>query len=161
LAAIIADPGQLDVGGKVLGPLAKMGLSPDAAAKLPHLGQGDEQRLMQVIDGNRELHWKVVQRGFWTNGAPDLTAWLVEMATWKLDDDLVAEIRCPTLVTAAESDPASSDARALYAALTCPKDFIPFYDADGAGMHCEMLNRSMANRTILDWLDDTLAGARR
>ena len=31
-----------------------------------------------------------------------------------------------------------------------------FGNADGAGMHCEALNRSMANRQILDWLDDTL-----
>jgi alpha-beta hydrolase superfamily lysophospholipase len=161
LAAIVADPGQLDVGGKTAGPLEKMGLSAQAAARLPHLDRGDEQLLMRAIAGNRALHWKIVQRGFWTNGAPDLAAWLAEMATWKLDADLVAEIRCPTLVTAAESDPASSNARDLYQALTCPKDFIQFSDADGAGMHCEMLNRSMANRQILDWLDDTLAAARR
>ena len=83
------------------------------------------------------------------------------MVNWKLDDELVAEIRCPTLVTAAESDPASSNARHLYEALTCPKHFIQFSDADGAGMHCEMLNRSLANRQILDWLDETLAAARR
>jgi hypothetical protein len=31
-----------------------------------------------------------------------------------------------------------------------------FTDAEGAGMHCEVLNRSLANRRILDWLDDTL-----
>jgi hypothetical protein len=33
---------------------------------------------------------------------------------------------------------------------------IRVHDGDGAGDHCEMLNRSMANRQILDWLDDTL-----
>jgi hypothetical protein len=27
-------------------------------------------------------------------------------------------------------------------------------------MHCEILNRSMANRRILDWVDDTLATVR-
>ena len=161
LAAIIADPGQLDVGGKFAEPMQKMGLSTAAAAKLPHLEPGDEQLLMQAIDGDRSLHWKIVQRGFWTNAAADLAAWLAEMVNWKLDDDLVAKIRCPTLVTAAESDSASSNARDLYAALTCPKHFIWFSDADGAGMHCEMLNRSLANRQMLDWLDDTLAAARR
>jgi hypothetical protein len=65
-------------------------------------------------------------------------------------------VRCPTLITSAESDPASSNARELYEALRCPKGFLSFLDADGAGMHCEMQNRSMANRQILDWLDDTL-----
>ena len=27
-------------------------------------------------------------------------------------------------------------------------------------MHCEIMNRSMANRRILDWLDDTLGAVR-
>ena len=52
---------------------------------------------------------------------------------------------------------ASSNAKDLYDALQCPKTLVEFSDADGAGMHCEMLNRSMANRTTLDWLDATLA----
>jgi hypothetical protein len=74
---------------------------------------------------------------------------------WKLTPETVAEIRCPTLVTAAQ-DLASSNARELYDALRCPKTFLQFTDADGAGAHCEMTNRSMANRQILDWLDETL-----
>src|SRR5688572_13774923 len=78
------------------------------------------------------------------------------MAKWKLDADVVAEIRCPTLITAAESDLASSNAKELFDALTCPKSFIHFSDDEGAGDHCEIFNRSMANRKILDWLDDTL-----
>ena len=62
------------------------------------------------------------------------------------------------LVTAAESDMASSNAKDLYDALQCPKQFVQFTNADGAGDHCEILNRSLANRVILDWLDDTLPG---
>lgn len=100
--------------------------------------------------------WKIVQRGFWTNGAPDLPSFLAEMAKWKLEPDEVAAIRCPTLVTSAESDPVASNAKDLYDALTCPKTFIQFSDADGAGMHCETLNRSMANRVIIDSLDEKL-----
>jgi hypothetical protein len=79
------------------------------------------------------------------------------MAKWKLDAETVAQITSPMLVTAAQSDPVSSDAKALFDALTCPKTFLEFNDADGAGMHCELLNRSMANRQIFDWLDETVA----
>lgn len=161
LAAIVCDPGQLDVGGKFNELAVKLGMSPAAIAKLPQLDPDDEKKMMAVINGNRGLNWKVVKRGFWTNGASSLSSWLAEMAKWKLDDATVAQIKCPTLVTAAESDNASSNARELYDALTCSKAFIPFHDADGAGMHCEILNRSMANRKILDWLDDTLKPARR
>jgi alpha-beta hydrolase superfamily lysophospholipase len=160
LAAIAADPGQIDVGGKFAGMLSKMGLSDAALAKLPELDAGDEQRVMTIINGDRSLRWKIVQRGFWTNNASDLGSWMAEMAKWKLEADVVAEIRCPTLITAAESDLASSNAKELFDALTCPKSFIHFADADGAGDHCEIFNRSMANRKILDWLDDTLITTR-
>jgi alpha-beta hydrolase superfamily lysophospholipase len=156
LAAIVADPGQLDVAVKVLGMVKLLGLGDDAVARLPAVDPADEQKIMAAVEDNRSLRWKIVQRGFWTNGATDLASWLAEMAKWKLEPDEVASIRCPTLVTAAESDAASSNAKDLYDALTCPKAFIEFLDADGAGMHCEQLNRSMANRLIIDWLDETL-----
>jgi hypothetical protein len=157
LAAVVADPGQMDVGGKFTGAMPLFGLGPEAAAKLPNLDPDDEKKIMTVVEGDRGLKWKIVQRGFWTNGAVGLSPWLAEIIKWKLDAETVARIRCPTLVTAAQSDMASSNAKDLYDALTCPKTFIQFDDADGAGMHCELLNRSMANRRILDWLDDTLA----
>jgi alpha-beta hydrolase superfamily lysophospholipase len=156
LAAVIADPGQLDVGGKFSDALSKMGLSAEAMKQLPKLDPDDENKIMDVINANRSFRWKIVQRGFWTNGASDLSSWLAEMDRWKLDADTVAQIRAPMLVTSAESDMASSNAQELFDALPGPKDFMHFVNADGAGMHCEILNRSMANRQILDWLDDTL-----
>jgi pimeloyl-ACP methyl ester carboxylesterase len=157
LAAIVCDPGQIDVGGKIGQGFAKFHLRPEALAKLPALDPADERDIMSVIQKNRMLYWKIVKRGFWTNGAADMTSFLVEMNKWKLDPALVGEIRCPTLVTAAESDMASSNAEELYDALKCPKAMIRFVDADGAGMHCEALNRSMANRQIFNWLDEIMA----
>ena len=68
----------------------KLGLSDEAVAKLPHLDPEDEAKIMKVIDGDRALHWKIVQRGFWTNGASDLSSWLAEMDKWKLDAETVA-----------------------------------------------------------------------
>jgi len=156
LAAIVADPGQLDVGVKFSGLMKMFGLDDDAVARLPTLHPEDEKTMMKAIEGNRSLRWKIVQRGLWTNDATDLPSYLAEMGKWKLEPDEVAAIRCPSLVTAAESDLASSNAKDLYDALTCPKTFIEFADADGAGMHCEGLNRSMANRLIIEWLDETL-----
>jgi hypothetical protein len=160
LAAVICDPGQIDVGGKFSEAFATFHLSPEAVAKLPALDPADEQAIMGVVHKNRSLYWKVVKRGFWTNGASDLTSFLVELGKWTLDPALVGEIRCPTLVTAAESDMASSNAKELYDALKCPKAMIRFSDSDGAGMHCEALNRSMANRQIFNWLDETMASRR-
>ncbi len=159
LAAIVADPGQLAVGPKFLEIMTAFGLGADALAKLPAIDPEDEKTVLAALEGNRTMRWKIVQRGFWTNGAPGLAAFLAEMAKWKLEPDEIAAIRCPTLVTAAQSDMASSNAKDLYDALTCPKTFVEFKDDDGAGAHCEGLNRSMANRVIIDWLDETLAVA--
>jgi alpha-beta hydrolase superfamily lysophospholipase len=161
LAAIVADPGQIDVGGKFAAAMTSLGLDEAAVGRLPAIDPADEEKIMCLVDQDRSMRWKIVQRGFWTNGAITLSSWLSELARWKLVPDEVTAIRCPTLVTAAQSDMASSNARELYDALRCPKTLIEFSDADGAGMHCEMLNRSLANRTILDWLDETLSPCSR
>ena len=34
------------------------------------------------------------------------------------------------------------------------KTLLRFAEADGAGGHCEMENRSLLNRRVLDWLDE-------
>lgn len=160
LAAIVADPGQLDVGTKFFAIMKAFGLDDDAVARLPEISPDDAAKVMAELAKNRSMNWKIVQRGFWTNGAPDLASYLVEMAKWKLEPEEVAAIRSATLITAAQSDPVSSNAKDLYDALACPKTFIEFTDADGAGAHCEALNRSMANRVIIDWLDETLGTQR-
>ena len=65
-------------------------------------------------------------------------------------------MRCPTLLTMAEHDSLSESAPEVYQALRCPKALIRFTAAEGAGDHCEMQNRSLLNRRVLDWLDITL-----
>jgi hypothetical protein len=43
--------------------------------------------------------------------------------------------------------------------MQCPKALLRFTAAEGAGEHCEMGNRSLANLRMLDWLDTTLGRA--
>jgi pimeloyl-ACP methyl ester carboxylesterase len=157
LAAVVADPGQLDVGGKVVAGLRLMGLTDEQAARLPHLDPDFAAGAQQFMAADRTLDWSVLRRGLWTNGGDDFASWLVEMWNWKLDAETVARITCPVLVTSAEGDRASTDSEQLYDLIRAPKAHLHFTAAEGAGMHCEMLNRSLANRRILDWLDDTLA----
>ncbi len=66
------------------------------------------------------------------------------------------DIRCPTLLTSAERDPLGKGAEHLYEALTCPKQLLRFTAAEGAGEHCEIMNRSLLNRRAFDWLDGVL-----
>jgi hypothetical protein len=48
---------------------------------------------------------------------------------------------------------AQTVAQTLFDALKCKKKLVRFTAAEGAGGHCEMMNRSAVNRVALDWLD--------
>jgi hypothetical protein len=67
-------------------------------------------------------------------------------------------IQCPTFVCSAEGDDLSTDARKLYDALTCPKQYYQFTGAEGAGQHCESGARALFHARAFDWLDRVLNG---
>ena len=117
--------------------------------------QGTLRLFEGVIMGNAGQRWKVVQRGFWANGVGSLRDYFKETERFTMKGR-AEMVRCPTLLTAAENDPLAIGAQTLFDALTCPKALIKFTAVEGAGGHCEMMNRSLANRTVLDWLDETL-----
>ena len=68
-------------------------------------------------------------------------------------------IGCPTFVCSAEDDDLSVDARKLYEALTCPKQYLQFSSAEGAGRHCESGARTLFHQHAFDWLDQVLNSA--
>lgn len=96
-----------------------------------------------------------MQRGFWANGAADLRNYLrlIEGFTF---EGRIEQIKCPVLLTHAESDGLASETQIVFDALRCPKKIIRFMAAEGAGGHCEMGNRSLLNRRVFDWLDTAL-----
>jgi pimeloyl-ACP methyl ester carboxylesterase len=153
LAACVADPGQWSVVDSFRPLATTMGVAP--AANLSDLDDAVLQKLQGVIDSNRDLRWKVVLRGFWVNGKANLRDYLVEIERFTMNGRAEA-IRCPTLLTAAENDPLAKGAQSLLDALKCKKKLVRFTAAEGAGGHCEMMNRSALNRVALDWLDEVL-----
>jgi dienelactone hydrolase len=105
--------------------------------------------------------------------APTSLRWVLSNATWVFDvatgrellDEIikydltgVAErITCPTLVCEAENDQFFRGQPAqLYEALHCPKTFLRFTDAEGAGEHCHEGALTLFHQRMFDWLDDTL-----
>ena len=72
--------------------------------------------------------------------------------------EVTGHIRCPTLLTWAESDPLSWNAERIYGSLRCPKELIRFTNVEGAGDHCEVKARALFHQRAFDWLDDTLSG---
>jgi len=150
LAACVADPGLR----AVLTPevLRRFGLSEGQIAGREPIPEAAARAFMEA---SPRMHWSIVQRGFWVHGVTSLEGYLAAALQFTLEGR-VGMIRCPTLLTTAENDPLSQGAQALYDELSCPKALLAFTAAEGAGDHCEMAGRSLANRRVLDWLDATL-----
>ncbi|HEY0183000.1 MAG TPA: alpha/beta fold hydrolase [Rhodopila sp.] len=155
LAACVADPGLWSIAAGVRDFAIKLGATPEGVANLASLDPALIDRMRHVVSGSRDLHWSVVRRGFWANGAADLADYLRLIEAFTMEGRAQL-IRCPTLLTRADGDPLGAQTESFYQALRCPRTLMPFHAAEGAGMHCEMMNRSLVNRRVLDWLDAVL-----
>jgi pimeloyl-ACP methyl ester carboxylesterase len=156
LAALIADPGQWDLIEAIRAGFARFGVPAEVAQKLPDVAEKDLEPTFAAIRANPQLNWAFVQRGLMVHGVDTLMDYLRACVDFRLSDR-VADIRCPTLVAQAESDPVAAHAERLYDALTGPKTFIRFTTAEGAGDHCEALARSVYFQRVYDWLDGVLS----
>ena len=158
IAACIADPGQWDLAEAQQGFARRFGATPEQAAHPEQLDDDVLAKMMDVIRQNRAMRWSIEQRGFWANGVTDLRGLIARTMQFTLRDR-VGQIRCPVLLTRAENDPLAAAVGDFAAALP-NATVIDFTAAEGAGSHCEMMNRSLVNRRALDWLDDVFsAGA--
>lgn len=156
LAAVIADPGLWSITGGLADMARKMGAS---AADAQSAAAGDSavaNRLGEALFAHSpQARWSIRQRGFWVHGVSDFAGYLKAAGAFTLDGR-AQDIRCPALLTMAEDDSRAMTAQQVYDALTGPKTLMRFTAAEGAGDHCEMMNRSLLNRRSLDWLDETL-----
>jgi hypothetical protein len=94
-----------------------------------------------------------------THGARSMREYLQMLSGYTVRDH-AGQISCPTLVTGNEADPIAAQARQLYDALECPKEFVSFTEGEGAGGHCEGLGQSLFFQRTYDWLDNIFAAAR-
>ena len=154
IAACIADPGQMDLGAGLSVFARRLGATEEAASDLSTLDDETVDRIMETIEQDRKMRWAIIQRGFWVNGVADLKAFLARTAEYRIDR--VGDIRCPVLLTHAEGDPIAGGVTAFAAALR-DATVLPLTADEGADGHCSMRNRSLLNRRVLDWLDDTFA----
>ena len=151
IAACIADPGQWDLGEAMQGFAQRFGATPEQAAHPDQLDDSVLERMMDAIRQDRGMRWSIEQRGFWANGVADLRGLIAKTMRFTVRDR-VDSIRCPVLLTRAENDPLAAGVGDFAAALP-NATVIDFTAAEGAGAHCEMMNRSLVNRRTLDWLD--------
>lgn len=155
LAAVIADPGTWSVADSVQAFAVAMGAPPDALDHPEEIGQDVLDQMSDVVESNPSLQWRIVKRGFWVNGVPDMRGFITTTVQYRLPGD--ATISCPVLATSAENDQLGAGATAFVDRVGERATLMTFTAAEGAAEHCEMTNRTLLNRRVLDWLDDTLA----
>jgi pimeloyl-ACP methyl ester carboxylesterase len=155
LAACIADPGQWDFLEAIKGNFARFGTPKKVVDRLPDVDPKTLEPFFEAVDQSPRLTWTFKQRGLWVHGVDSIMDFLRITPQYSLSDR-VDEIRCPTLITWAESDPVAGFAEKLYEALTCLKTLVRFTNAEGAGDHCEMNARTLFHQRAFDWLDETL-----
>ena len=155
LAAVIADPGQWDIGDSARKFVTAMGAPSASTLDVETLDGRILDRMTEMVNADDSMRWRIVDRGFWVNGVSDLQSFLETTLQYTLADK-GGKITCPVLVTAAENDPLAANVDTFVEKLGERVTVLRFTAAEGAGEHCEMTNRTLLNRRVLDWLDDTL-----
>jgi pimeloyl-ACP methyl ester carboxylesterase len=149
LAACISDCGPYDLFdatmSRIPGFLAAQ--VPDGSPALLRL----LRRLVAGVMAKPTAGW-ALRRNLLVHGLDDPLAYFRMAADYSLKGR-ESLIRCPTFVCSAQNDDLSVNAPKLYEALTCPKEYVRFAAADGAGEHCESGARTLFHQRAFDWLD--------
>ncbi len=147
LAALVVDPGQLEMGSNVLQRLG------DLAQHLDDPGADDQfQSLLTLPPLQAFLAPRMA-----THGLTSVRGYLSDLLRYS-NEDTAPAISCPTFVTDNETDTVSvGQGRALFDRLTCPKTFRLFTRAEGADGHCEGMAPAVFWTAAFDWLDELFA----
>ncbi len=114
-----------------------------------------DEGLLEMMKANVDVGW-VFANGMMTFGADSPSEFLRMSKPYTMKDS-ADKIRCAMLVVDSEGDKAlPGQARQLYDALRCPKNFMVFTKAEGAEEHCQMGAVMISGERILDWLEDTM-----
>jgi hypothetical protein len=149
IAALVCDPGQFDFTSRFRSMFSDEDWRKVLDAD-PGMDAGLEGFLAKPRD--REFYGSRMA----AMGAASFGEWLRTMTEYTLAGR-AEKITCPTLVTEGEGDFASQS-RALFDALTCPKQFRAFTAAEGGGGHCEGMGQRLWQQAAFSWLSQVVAG---
>jgi pimeloyl-ACP methyl ester carboxylesterase len=143
LAALIADPGQIDMAQGLPQRLGELwDLVDDPAAD-------DRFEALLAVPALKTLFAPRMT----TNGVSTVRSYIGDMRRYTSREQ-VAGIACPSFITDNETDPVSTgQGQQLYDQLTCSKQFRRFLRAEGAEGHCEGMAPTVFWTAAFDWLD--------
>ena len=156
IAALIADPAQLDIFDAMKQRMPKFIL--DGLMGKSGLKKSIANMVMKKVLKHPTKGW-ALRRGLYVHGVATVKDYIDTIEQYSIKQGIKL-ISCHTLVCDAESDDISMFAKMVYDLLDCPKSYIKFKDSEGAGEHCEDGNRSLFNQRVFDWLDETFVTMR-
>lgn len=153
IAAAVADPGVVDVSTAMTDHLPK--------SVRKQLDEGDKEQFNKRMAWGERLskqaRFTVDFRGR-PYGAETPYDMFSDALSYKLESEVIAQIRCPMLITDPEGEqfwPGQS--QQLHDALEAPKTLVRFTAEEGADSHCEPKALALRDQRILDWLDEIVA----
>jgi hypothetical protein len=97
-------------------------------------------------------------RGWRSTGVQTVSDYIRLGQLYRLED-VIGEVTTPTLVTDAEKE-YIAQGKQLCDALTSPKEFVFFEDAEGGAGRCEGMGQALFNKRLYDWLDEVVPAQR-
>lgn len=149
LAALIVDPGQFE-------PLQRV---KTVVPQMAHFIEQNNTKAIEKIftqiaqDKNLAFTFQAKQ---YVHQLPSLGDLVQEWTKYNLSE-VARLIRCPTLILDSENETYSKgQAKQLFDALRCPKDYHLFLTAEGAGEHCQAGALTQFWSVAFDWLQNHL-----
>jgi dienelactone hydrolase len=156
LAACVAFDGVYDLGLTVTRAMPGDRADAEAALRADSAPELDAM-IDELMAADPNIRWAATH-GQYAMGVDSPRAFFAAYLDYTLADGIAEQIACPTLVCEAATDIFfEGQPQLLFDHLTCPKTFVAFTDAEGAGAHCQAGASRLACARIYDWLDDTLA----
>lgn len=153
LCACIANGGVYDfLGSRLPAAVARQ----DFVGYLKQDPEGFNAAATEMAKTNTEMRWGMAN-GMFTFQASSPAEWFIKGLEYELSG-VADKIKCPTLVIDGEEEASfPGQARLLYDALTCPKEFMLFTAEEGAGDHCQVASPLRSQQRIFDWLEERFA----
>jgi dienelactone hydrolase len=151
IKACIADPGVLSWSDIVYGYLGAID------SQLTTLWRSDPEAFdarIEAIAAKVPLVDWAIRDTMWKHGSKSPLDLMIQLQDYS-NHDIASKINCRMLVIDGAADD-FSQGKALYNALTCPKDYMMFGADDPGLQHCQVGAQAWSSARIFDWLDENL-----
>jgi pimeloyl-ACP methyl ester carboxylesterase len=151
LKLLVANPGVIDWGLVFNGFITER--YPEIADMPEKDPQGFNALMAQVIAQNPFMRWGLTDT-MWKQGVSTPAQLVVDMKRYT-NRAIAERITAKTLVVDGEAEE-WGQAKELFAALRCPKDYLLFTAAEAAQLHVQTGSTAVSNQRIFDWLEENL-----